>query len=201
MFGLPTSTEIKKQLPKKAIFAKCDLTAQQRNAIDADIARVDIVGFVSSDTVRTLAPGKEVSQFYIFTVQLKRKEYNNKSIELLFKAIPQRIILALQFEEQTQLAAYHTKLITAQWLPTETVTLTLSGLNLDSAWDKIVASIGSIDVAEGNTLTEQLTVNKEQTKIKAQISALEKRISKEKQLSVKMELKAKIRELRKQLNN
>ena len=118
----------------------------------------------------------------------------------MFKAIPQRIILALQFEGQTQLAAYHTKLITAQWLPTEAVTISLSGLNLDSAWDKIVASIGNIEVEVGNTLTDQLAVNKEQANIKAQISALEKRISKEKQLTVKMELKAKIRELRKQLN-
>ncbi len=200
MFGLPTPTEIKKQLPKKAIFAKCDLTAQQRNAIDADIARVDIVGFVSPDTIKTIAPGKEVSQFYIFTAQLKRKDYNRKSIELLFKAIPQRIILALQFEGQTQLVAHHTKLITTQWLPTEAVTISLSGLNLDSAWDKIVASIGNIEVEMGNTLTDQLAVNKEQANIKAQISALEKRISKEKQLTVKMELKAKIRELRKQLN-
>ena len=81
MFNLPTPTEIKKQLPKKAIFAKCDLTAQQRNAIDADIARVDIVGFVSPDTIKTIAPGKKVSQFYIFTAQLKRKDYNRKSIE------------------------------------------------------------------------------------------------------------------------
>ncbi len=200
MFGLPTPTEIKKQLPKKAIFAKCDLTAQQRNAIDADIARVDIVGFVSPDTIKTIAPGKEVSQFYIFTAQLKRKDYNRKSIELLFKAIPQRIILALQFEGQTQLVAHHTKLITTQWLPTEAVTISLSGLNLDSAWDKIVASIGNIEVEVGNTLADQLAVNKEQANIKAQISALEKRISKEKQLTVKMELKAKIRELRKQLN-
>ncbi len=201
MFGLPATTEVKKQLPKKAIFAKCELTAQQRNAIDADISRVDIVGFISPQTIKIIAPGKEVSQFYIFTVQLKRKDYNKKSIELLFKAIPQRIILALQFEGRTQLAAYHTKLITAKWMATESVNITLSGINLDTVWEKMVASIGSIDVAEGNTLSEQITINKEQANIKAQISALEKHISKEKQLTVKMELKAKIRELRKQLNN
>ncbi len=108
MFELPTTTEIKKQLPQKTVFAKCDLTAQQRNAIDADIARIDIVGCVSSDTVRTLVVGKTVILFYVFTAQLKNKEYNSKSIELLFKAIPQRFVLALQHEGQTQLVAYHT---------------------------------------------------------------------------------------------
>ncbi len=200
MFNLPITTEIKKQLPKKSVFAKCDLTAQQRNAIDADIARIDIVGYVSSDTVRTLVAGKTVSQFYVFTAQLKNKAYNSKSIELLFKAIPQRFVLALQHGGQTQLVAYHTRLIVGQWQPTENVSISITGLNLDTAWDNIVAGIGNIDVVEGNTLTQQIVINKEQTNIKAQISALEKRLSKEKQLTVKMEIKAKIRELKKQIN-
>ncbi len=200
MFGLPTTTEIKKQLPKKSVFAKCDLTAQQRNAIDADISRIDIVGYVSSDTVRTLVVGKTVSQFYVFTARLKNKVYNSKSIELLFKTIPQRFVLALQYEGQTQLVAYHTRLIVGQWQPTENVPISITGLNLDTVWDNIVASIGNINVVEGNTLTKQIVINKEQNNIKAQISALEKRLSKEKQLTVKMEIKAKIRELKKQIN-
>ncbi len=201
MFSLPTPTEIKKQLPKKAIFAKCDLTAQQRNAIDADIARVDIVGFVSPDTIKTIAPGKEVSQFYIFTAQLKHKDYNRKSIELLFKAIPQRIILALQFEGQTQLAAYHTKLITAQWMPTEAVTISLSGLNLDSAWDNIVATIGSIDVAEGNSLTEQIRVDDQRAKTLAQIIALERQMRSTAQPRRQRELYAQIKNFKLTINN
>ena len=48
MYGLPISTERKKQLPKKAIFAKFDLKPSQRESFDADIARIDIVAVVSS---------------------------------------------------------------------------------------------------------------------------------------------------------
>ena len=37
MLGLPVSTEISKQLPKKAIYAKFDLKPAQRDHFDADI--------------------------------------------------------------------------------------------------------------------------------------------------------------------
>ena len=54
MYGLPISTERKKQLPKKAIFAKFDLKPSQRESFDADIARIDIVAVVSSALVLPL---------------------------------------------------------------------------------------------------------------------------------------------------
>ena len=47
MYGLPIATERKKQLPKKAIYAKFDLTTAQREGFDADVARIDIVAVVS----------------------------------------------------------------------------------------------------------------------------------------------------------
>ena len=156
MFGLPPSTEVKKQLPKKTIYAKFDLKPSQRESFDADIVRIDIVGFVSTKTVPALAVGEEVKQFYMFAVELKRKEYDAKNIALLTKLIQQKIVFALQFEEETQFAIYHTKLISSAWDNTEDAKLTLSGLNLDTAWDNIVKSIGHIDVEEGNTLKEQI---------------------------------------------
>ena len=51
MFGFPSSTEIKKQLPKRAIYAKFDMSASQRECFDADISRIDISEMVSSKTV------------------------------------------------------------------------------------------------------------------------------------------------------
>lgn len=74
MYGLPPACEVKKQLPKKAIYAKFNLNAAQRDCFDADIARLDIVGCVSSSTIPALSPGELVQEFYVLHVQLKRKE-------------------------------------------------------------------------------------------------------------------------------
>lgn len=196
MFGLPISTEVKKQLPKKAIYARFDLKPSQCESFDADTARIDIVAVVSTGTVPAIAEGKEVKEIYVLALQMKRKEYDPKNIALLTKLIPQRMVFALQFEEQTQFAIYHTKLISSAWQATEEATLPLSGLNIDVVWENIVKSIGHIDVEEGNTLSEQIATNAQQEKILAQIVALERKMAAEKQPRRKRELFEQIKRLR-----
>ena len=43
MLGLPKSTEVNKQLPKKAIYSKFQLNTVAKAKIDADISRITIV--------------------------------------------------------------------------------------------------------------------------------------------------------------
>ena len=183
MYGLPQSTECKKQLPKKAIFAKFDLKPPQRESFDADIARIDIVAAVSPLTVPALAVGEEVKEFYVLAVQMKRKEYDSKNIALLTKLIPQKMVFALHYGDEVQLAIYHTKVITSVWqlLTPNFSLLTIEGLSLDTVWENIVKSIGQIDVESGSTLTEQIAANDQRTKLLAQIATLERKMASEKQ--------------------
>ena len=199
MYGLPISTERKKQLPKKAIYAKFDLKPSQRESFDADIARIDIVAVVSAATVPALSEGTEIKEFYVLAVQMKRKEYDSKNIALLTKLIPQQMVLALQFEEQTQFAIYHTKLISSEWKATEDATLSLQGLNLDSVWENIVKTIGHIEVKSGNTLAEQIATNEQRAKLLAQIATLERKMASEKQPRRKREYFEKIKKLKSQI--
>ena len=199
MYGLPQTTEFKRQLPKKAIYAKFDLKPSQRESFDADIARIDIVAVVSTTTIPALNAGAEVKEFYLLAVQLKRKEYDSKNIALLTKLIPQKMVLALQYDEQTQFAIYHTKLISSTWQPNDDATLPLSGLNLDTVWENIVTHIGQIDVEEGNTLAEQIANNDQRAKLLAQISTLERKMANEKQPRRKREHFEQIKKLKSQI--
>lgn len=199
MYGLPDTTQVKKQLPKKAIYAKFGLKPSQREGFDADVSRIDIVAVVSPTTIPAVAAGENIKEFYVLSVQLKRKDYAEKNIEMMSKLIPQNILFVLQYETQTQLAVYHTKLICSRWLPTEETVIALSGLNLDTVWENIIKAIGEIQVQDGKTLTEQIADDEEQKKIKAQIQSLQKQLDKEKQFNKQIEINAKIKRLKKQL--
>ena len=201
MYGLPISTERKKQLPKKAIFAKFDLKASQRESFDTDIARIDIVAVVSAATVPALSEGSEVKEFYVLAVQMKRKEYDSKNIALLTKLIPQKMVFALQFEEQTQFAIYHTKLISSTWQSSEDATLPLSGLNLDAVWESLITQVGGITIQQGNTLDEQIAADEEQAKLEKEIARLEKLAWAEKQPKKKFEYKQRIDQLLKKVGD
>ena len=202
MYGLPQSTEIKKQLPKKAIYAKFNMPTSQREHFDADIARIDIEVGVSKATVPALAEGEEIKEFYVLGIQLKRKEYDPKNILMLTKLLPHKMVFALHYEDEIQFAIYHTKLITSEWqlITHNSSLITLQGLNLDNVWDNIVKQIGHIEVQEGNTLTEQIKANEEQTKLLAQIKTLERKMANEKQPRRKREYFEQIKKLKTSLS-
>ena len=196
MYGLPHTTEIRKQLPKKAIYAKFELKPAQRDGFDADVSRIDIVAVVSPTTVPAVAAGESIKEFYVLAVQLKRKEYEEKNLAMLSKLIPQNILFALQYEDQTQLAIHHTKLIKSEWKPTDDTTITLTGLNLDTVWENIIKAIGEIQVQEGKTLTEQIQDDEKRAKTMKLIADLEKKMAKETQPRKKRELFEQIRKLK-----
>lgn len=199
MYGLPISTERKRQLPKKAIYAKFDLNSAQRESFDADIARIDIVAVISPAMIPALSEGTEVKEFYVLDVQMKRKEYDAKNILLLTRLIAQNMVFALQYENQLQFAIFHTKLFTTAWQPVKQATLPMSGLNLDTVWENIVKEIGQIEIADGHTLVEQIAENDQRAKLLAQIATLERKMTNEKQPRRKREYFEQIKKLKEQI--
>lgn len=196
MYGLPTSTERKQQLPKKAIYAKFDLPTARRENFDADIARIDIVAVISPATIPALGEGAEVKGVYVVDVQMKRREYDAKNILLLNRLIAQHMVFALRHEDQVQFAIFHTKLFTTAWQPVEQATLPLSGLNLDAVWENMVKHIGQIEVAGDNSLATQIAEDDQRAKLLAQIATLERKMANEKQPHRKREYFEQIKKLK-----
>lgn len=50
MLGLPKATEMSKQLPKKAIYAKFQMNTAAKEKIDADISRITIVNEIAPNS-------------------------------------------------------------------------------------------------------------------------------------------------------
>lgn len=199
MLGLPKSTEIAKQLPKKAIYEKFLLKSAQRDRFDADISKMTLVNVISQSTVPALQPGEKVAAIYVVDVILKMSDYDPKNIALLSNLIPQKMLFALRYDGKMQLAIYHTKLICGNWMAEDNAELALLGTTLDAVWDNWVRSVGGIEVKEGNTLTEQITIDEERAKLLRQIETLERKVRTEKQPRRKFELYQQVQELKKQL--
>ena len=201
MLGLSKSTEIAKQLPKKAIFQKFELKPAQRDHFDADISKMMIVNAISQSTLPALQKGEYVETIYVIDVTLKRPNYDVKNIQMLSKLIHQKILFALHYGNEIQLAIYHTKLICGNWMKEEGVELKLEGMTTDSVWESLVKSIGGIRVEDGNTLVEQITIDDERAKLIRQIEQLEQKARMEKQPRRKLALYEDVQKLKSLLNN
>ena len=129
-----------KQLPKKAIYAKFQMNTASKDKVDADISRIVIVNEISPSRINIPA-GEEVGSFFVLLVALKKKNFDEKTIAALSKLIPQNILFVLEFEGQSKLAVYRTKLMQTDWKPTESCTIELRGLNLDKVWENVIATL------------------------------------------------------------
>lgn len=183
-------------MPKAQFYKKFELKQSQRDAFDADIARMEIVNYIAPQTLPGIAEGAEVKAVFVVDVELKRSDYDSKNILLISKLIPHRIIFALRYEDKVQLAVYHTKLFTAPWQSVEDVNFALSGLNLDMVWQNIVSFVGELEVAEGNSLTEQIRVDEERAKLIRQIETLERQMRSTAQPRRQRELYSEIKKLK-----
>lgn len=199
MLGLPKSTEISKQLPKKAIYAKFDLKPAQRDHFDEDISKLAIVNAISPTTIPALQKGTEVECIYVIEVSLKKINYDTKNIILLSKLIPQKILFALHFEDGIQLAIYHTRFICSNWKPEDSISIYLQGLTLDKVWDNLVITTGDIVIEGDNTLKEQIATDEARNKIFKEIEDLERKARMEKQPRKRLDMFEKIKALKEKI--
>lgn len=198
MLGLPKSTEMSKQLPKKAIYAKFQMNTSAKEKVDADISRINIVNEVTPNKVNIPA-GEEVKNFFVLLVVLKRKDFEEKTIATLSNLIPQNILFVLECGNESKLAIYHSKLMQTDWKPTTEQKIELKGLNLDTVWENIVIAVGGIDIEQGKTLDEQIIIDEKRLNLEKEIAKLEKQARLEKQPKKKFELVQKINVMRKEL--
>lgn len=198
MLGLPKTTELNKQLPKNAIYAKFQMNTAEKAKIDADISKITIVNEVSAAKVN-IADGEQVKSFFVLLVALKKKDFEGKTIITISKLIPQNMLLVLACGGEAKLAIYHTKLIQTEWKRKEDLSIELKGLNMDAVWENIIIQIGGIRMDHGNTLDEQIVVDEQRMKIQKEIDRLTKAAKNEKQPKKKFELAQQINKLKQEL--
>lgn len=195
MLNLPKSTELNKQLPKKAIYAKFQMSPAAKAKFDADISRINIVGEISPNTTG-ITSGESVSAIFVLLVSLKQKNFQPGTIAQISKLIDQNMLLILEHEGQQKLAIYHSKLIQTEWAPADACAIELKGMDLDSIWENFITQVGRITIQEGNTLDEQIAADEQRIKLEKEIARLEKLAWTEKQPKKKFELVQEINTLK-----
>ena len=194
MLGLPASTEIHKLITRKRVYEHfgADMNAERRKRFEADIARMVLTNEVSPVSIN-LPAGEQVQSFFVLQVTLKEKEFDAQNIALLARLFGQRLVMMLEYEGRQRLALWQSRLYLTEWADAGAWTLPLTGLNLDQAWEHIVAQIAGIDREPGRNLDEQLAQAAQREKLQKEIARLEKQARAERQPKKKFELVQKIK--------
>ncbi len=197
MLGLPKSTEVSLPLYKKDILANFEGTSKQKDLFNDDIASLKIVNELSPRSL-PVEPSKTINGIFIIEVIPKYQEIHQEVLEMIFRLIPQHIVIVLEHEENIRLAIHQSKTFMTEWMQIG-YTLNIEGLSIDEIWKHIVEAIGNFQVTESRTLEKQIEHDSEIQAILLKIEKLETKKRNTKTPRMKYELHQHIQALTSQL--
>ena len=200
--GLPSSTEIRKPIHKKILYAKfpTELSGERRRQFDDDIGRIIITNEISSVSVN-IKEGEQVKSVFVLQVELKNKAYNERNIVLISKLFGQHLLIVLKYVDEVQFATYQTRLLHSEWMEADNACIKLLGLDLDAVWENLVTQISGIVVTDDHSLDEQIVIEQEKAKLLKQIEELDRKARKEMQAKKKFEMFQRLKEYQKKLQD
>lgn len=195
MLGLPESTEVRKAIHKKVLYNKFEkeLSGERRKNFDSDISRITILHEISPVSLN-IKEGKEVKSFFVVLVNVKNEKIDERNLILISKLFGQYMLLVMEFDDKIKIVVYQTKVLQTEWMAKEAFKIKLIGLDLDKIWESIVVQISGIEIKSGNTLDEQIEIEREKEKLLKLMDVLEKQAQTEKQPKKKFEIFQRINE-------
>ena len=202
MIDFPASTIVRRRLPKEAFYKRLPLTAALKQKFVSDVDRITVENSLTKGNLN-LAKDSEINEILLLSIILKKQDFDGKIVEAIARQNPHKLIFMLVYDDERQLAVYHSKLYRTKWMKENNLSLTLVGNTLDEIWDDLVRQIAVSSEAvlkqEGQTIDEQLKTQDEIDRLNTLIKRIEAAAWKEQQPKKKFELYTRLQEYKKQL--
>ena len=202
MIDFPASTIVRRRLPKEAFYKRLPLTAALKQKFVSDVDRITVENSLTKGNLN-LAKDSEIKEILLLSIILKKQDFDGKIVEAIARQNPHKLIFMLVYDDERQLAVYHSKLYRTKWMKENNLSLTLAGNTLDEIWDDLVRQIAVSSEAvlkqEGQTIDKQLKTQDEIDRLNTLIKRIEAAAWKEQQPKKKFELYTRLQEYKKQL--
>lgn len=199
MLGLPRSTEVNRRVAKEKLYQNAALAPQTREMIKDQIDSVFWRNKLADSTM-AISAGETVAEIQIFEIQLRQRELDKRVLPAIAKAIPYKILFILVFGDEAQVwieasgTFYNT-----DWQPLGGFMLKFDGLNLDAVYENLARQISGGRLGTDGDIEEAVDHDKQRQKLERDITALEKKLLREKQFNKQVELNGELKRLRKEL--
>ena len=213
MLGLPKSTEFNKRIPKQKFYENLSVTPALKRVFIDQIKVIYWRNKVAATTMN-LAEGDTVTEVEVFEVKLATPQLDISVLRQIDKEIPYHIVFLLEYDGKYQAwtaykeaaasgnnafkvgTYYHT-----EWLPESEIPLKVDGLSIDKVYENFVRQIAG-DALQGESaesLKESVERDARRQELQKQITALQAKVRKEKQLNKQVQLNADLKRMRKEL--
>ena len=200
MLGLPQTTEVKKIIPKRALYSKFQLNTAEQKEFDAAIRQMTIVNEISLRTIPALQKKEQEKAVYVLAVQLKQEGCAERLLQRLCRLIDQRLLLALCYEDKLALY-FGNRILLNEFMPVAEQKVNLQGTSLNDIWQHLALQVAQLTPRAGLTPASVIANAGRRAEAEAQIAALTKKMFAEKQARKKLTLREAINKLKKELED
>ncbi|WP_306512949.1 DUF4391 domain-containing protein [Phascolarctobacterium succinatutens] len=202
MLGLPQTTEVKKIIPKRALYSKFELNTAEQKEFDAAIRQMTIVNEISLRTIPALQKQEQEKAVFVLAVQLKQEGCAERLLQRLCRRIDQRLLLALCYEDKLQLALYFdNRILINEFKPAAEQSVTLQGTGLKEIFEHLALQVANLTQLAGLTPASIIANAGRRAELEQQIAALTKKMFAEKQARKKLTLREAINKLKNELED
>ena len=202
MIKFPQSTVVHKRLPKEAFYKHLPLTAAVKAKFVSDVERIQVENTLTKGNLN-LAKESEIKEILFLSITLKKKDFDGKIIEAIARQNPHNLVFLLVYEDQRQLAVYHSKLYRSAWVQEKELDIALQGSTLDEIWDDLVRQIAisseALPKQENQSVEEQLRKQDEINRLQKLIEKTEAAAWKEQQPKKRFEMYTRLQEYKRQM--
>lgn len=215
MFGFPASTEFGKRIPKQKFYENIDISSALKRVFVEQIRLIYWRNKLAATTLN-LTAGETVTEIEVFEIRLNTPQLEEAVLRQVDKEIPYHILFVLTCEGKAQAwigykeatasgnnafkvsRYYHT-----DWVPEDELQFRVDGLNIDAVYESLVRQIAGdvLQVDAGESLQASVERDEKRRQLEKQISELESKLHKEKQLNRRMEISAKLKKLKAELGH
>lgn len=214
MIGLPITTEFNKRIPKQKFYENIDISPALKKVFVEQVKTIYWKNKIAASTTN-LATGTDVTELEVFEIHLNSPALDDSLLRQIDKEIPYHILFLLEYQGKYQAwIGYKEAVISGNkafkvngyyhtgWLAEDELSLKLEGLNVDAVYENFVRQIAgdklNVGIA-GESLKESVARDEQMQVLMKQITSLQAKIRKERQLNKQMEMNAELKRLRKEM--
>jgi hypothetical protein len=202
MINFPQSTVVHRRLPKEAFYKHLPLTAAVKAKFVSDVDRIQVENTLTKDNLN-LGKESEIKEILLLSITLKKQDFDGKIVEAIARQNLHKLVFLLVYEDQRQLAVYHSKLYRSAWVQEKDLDLVLQGSTLNEIWDDLVRQIAISSEAllkeENQSIEDQLRNQDEINRLNKLIEKTEAAAWKEQQPKKRFELYTRLQDYKRQM--
>lgn len=186
MLGLPATTEVDRRLPKEAFYRHMEVDAVTRRDLTGGVAAITVANSIKPVTTN-IADGKTVHEILVLRIDPKGERVPERAVRLVSRATPNKAVIVDGGSGDIAICEMG-RLLGAR----DVERLALNGFDLDMVWDSMLAQV-ALGEFDGHNVWARIDRREKIDRLRAEVSALDTKARKERQIVRKNELFAQMK--------